>query len=133
MLDAGIHVRDKAAMFTELARVLRQGGLLVMHDQIGPLGATMRPVTRHAPYIAPRLPQLIRHIEAAGLRLVRWIDTTAAIAAYFTAVKATTPADRPRSQDAQRRQRWMERVISSYLATLTGPEGRTGLVVAVRR
>jgi SAM-dependent methyltransferase len=37
MLDVGIHVGDKRALFAEIARVLRPGGLLVMHDQTGPL------------------------------------------------------------------------------------------------
>jgi hypothetical protein len=134
MLDVGIHVRDKAAMFGELARVLRPGGLLVMHDQTGPLGAAMRPVTRHAPFIAPTLPRLIRHVEDAGLRLVAWHDTTAAIATSFRAVQAALPApDVALSPASQRRRAWTERVTTSYLAALEGPHGRTGLLIAARR
>ncbi|HUP74904.1 MAG TPA: methyltransferase domain-containing protein, partial [Acidimicrobiales bacterium] len=37
MMDVSIHIRDKAALFGEIARVLRPGGLLVLHDQLGPL------------------------------------------------------------------------------------------------
>ena len=37
MIDVGFHIRDKRALFCEIARVLRPGGLLVMHDQMGPL------------------------------------------------------------------------------------------------
>ena len=48
MLDVSMHIRDKAALFAEIARVLRPGGLLVMHEQTGPLPKEMRPVTRQA-------------------------------------------------------------------------------------
>jgi SAM-dependent methyltransferase len=134
MLDVGIHVRDKASMFAELARVLRPGGLLVMHDQTGPLGTTMRPITRRAPYIAPPLPRLIRHVEEAGLRLLEWQDTTAMILTYFEEMRAATPPVDPAAPPAARRRRqWRERVITSYLATLSGRDGRTGLLIAVRR
>ena len=79
---------DKHALFSEIARVLRPGGLLVMHDQTGPLPKAMAPATRSAPFIAPSLPQLIRYVEAAGLRLTTWQDSTAQIVAYFQQVKA---------------------------------------------
>src|SRR4051794_23159157 len=88
MLDVGIHVRDKAAMFAEIARVLRRGGLLVMHDQMGPLAKAMAPATRHAPFVAPSLPQLIRYVEAAGLRLMTWQDSTARIVDSFQQIQA---------------------------------------------
>jgi SAM-dependent methyltransferase len=83
MLDASMHVRDKVALFGELARVLRDGGLLVLHDQWGPLPPAMRPVMRIAPYFAPALGQLLRHLERAGFRLLAWQDTTAQVLAYM--------------------------------------------------
>jgi ubiquinone/menaquinone biosynthesis C-methylase UbiE len=58
MLDVSMHIRDKQALFAEIARVLSPDGLLVMHDQTRPLPKAMRPVMRQAPYIAPSLPQL---------------------------------------------------------------------------
>ncbi len=82
MLDASIHVRDKTALFGELARMLRQGGLLVLHDQWG-LPAAMRPVMRRAPYFALTLRLLVRHLERARLRLLAWQDTTAQVLAYM--------------------------------------------------
>ena len=41
MLDVSIHIRDKHSLVREIARVLRPGGLLVMHDQI-PIQAQVR-------------------------------------------------------------------------------------------
>ncbi|MBI3744106.1 MAG: methyltransferase domain-containing protein [Chloroflexi bacterium] len=76
MLDASIHIRDKGRLFAELARVLAPAGLLVMHDQPGPLPPSMRPVMRRAPYIAPTLPQLIRHLQSVGLEVLTWRATT---------------------------------------------------------
>jgi SAM-dependent methyltransferase len=133
MLDVGIHVRDKAAMFGELARVLLPGGLLVMHDQTGPLGSAMRPVSRRAPYIAPRLPRLIRLVEDAGMRLLEWHDTTSAITEYFRAVQAAmSPTPAELSENARRRRAWREQVTMSYLTTLQSGRGRTGLLIATR-
>ena len=53
MLDVSMHVRDKRALFGEITRVLQPNGLLVMHEQTGPLPPSMHPLTRQAPYIAP--------------------------------------------------------------------------------
>jgi hypothetical protein len=94
----------------------------------------MRPVTRHAPFIAPTLPRLIRHVEDAGLRLLRWHDTTAAIAATFRTVQAALPPpDAALSPASRHRREWTERVTTAYVATLEGPRGRTGLLIATRR
>jgi SAM-dependent methyltransferase len=82
-MDTSIHVRDKAALFGEIARVLQPGGLLVLHDQMGPLPRAMLPAKRAAPYVAPSLPQLIRIVESAGFRLELWRDTTAAVLEFF--------------------------------------------------
>jgi ubiquinone/menaquinone biosynthesis C-methylase UbiE len=83
MLDASIHVREKAKLFRELARVLSPGGFLVLHDMPGPLPRSMAAVTRRAPYHAPTLSQLIRHLEGARFRLLTWRDTTSLVRADF--------------------------------------------------
>src|SRR5215813_12587436 len=83
MLDVSIHIANKAVLFGELARVVKADGLLVLHDQLGPLPPAMRSVTRRAPYIAPALPQLLRYIEGAGFRVLTWRDTTDTALAYM--------------------------------------------------
>ncbi len=88
MLDVSMHIRDKQALFGEIARVLKPGGLLVMHEQTGPLPKAMLPVRRLAPYIAPSFPQLIRYVEGAGLRVLTWRDTTDIVLDYFVRMRA---------------------------------------------
>ena len=56
MLDVSMHVRDKRALFGEITRVLQPNGLLVMHEQTGPLPPSIHPLTRQAPYIRPGCP-----------------------------------------------------------------------------
>ena len=63
--------------------MLQSDGLMVMHEQSGPLPVAMRPVMRQAPYLAPSLPQLIRYVEDAGLRMLTWRDTTDIVVDYF--------------------------------------------------
>ena len=134
MLDVGIHVRDKAAMFAEIARVLRPGGLFVMHDQMGPLAKAMAPATRHAPFVAPSLPQLIRYAEAAGLRLMTWQDSTARIVDYFQQIRARLgPPDAQREHEARSWRTWIRITADAYLATLDKLGGRTGIVLAERQ
>ena len=134
MLDVGIHVRDKAAMFAEIARVLRPGGLFVMHDQMGPLAKAMAPATRHAPFVAPSLPQLIRYVEAAGLRLMTWQDSTARIVGYFQQIRARLgPPDAQREHEVRSGRTWMRITADAYLATLDELGGRTGIVLAERQ
>jgi SAM-dependent methyltransferase len=134
MLDVGIHVRDKHALFAELARALRPGGLLVMHDQTGPLPTAMRRVTRGMPFIAPSLPQLIRLVEGAGLRTVSWQDSSAQVAAHFVQIKARFEQRAARS-GRTKRSRSYDRFVAiadAYLATLTELGGRTGFLIAER-
>jgi SAM-dependent methyltransferase len=136
MLDASMHVRDKAALFGELARVLRQGGLLVLHDQWGPLPPAMRPVMRRAPYFAPTFGQLLRHLERAGFRLLTWQDTTSQTLAYMRERRddrlehrlksATTAADRSRYQQLL----FFRKV---YVEALGAQGSRTGVLVAERK
>jgi len=133
MLDVGIHVRDKAGMFGEIARVLRPGGLMVMHDQMGPLAKAMAPVTRLAPFVAPSLPQLIRHVERAGLRVLSWQDTTQHVVTYFDQVKARYgPLEPGLDEDARPWRKWIRITTDAYLATLDELGGRTGVVIAQR-
>ncbi len=134
MLDVGIHVRDKAAMFAEIARVHRPGGLFVMHDQMGPLAKAVAPATRHAPFVAPSLPQLIRYVEAAGLRLMTWQDSTARIVGYFQQIRARLgPPDAQREHEARSGRTWMRITADAYLETLDELRGRTGIVLAERQ
>jgi SAM-dependent methyltransferase len=134
MLDVGMHIRDKRALFAEIARMLQPGGLFVMHDQPGPLPKSMRPLMRGAPYIAPSLPQLIRYVEGAGMRILTWRDTTDQVLDYFLDIRslidqavgapAETPDRRPRAR--------AEDALDAYIATLRDHEGRTGLLLARR-
>src|SRR5262245_47084943 len=48
MLDVSMHIRDKGALFREITRVLRPGGMLVMHEQTAPIPKAMQPITRRA-------------------------------------------------------------------------------------
>jgi ubiquinone/menaquinone biosynthesis C-methylase UbiE len=120
MLDVSMHVRDKRALFEEIARVLRPGGLLVMHEQTGPLPRAMMPAMRQAPYIAPSLPQLIRYVEGAGLRMLTWRDTTARVLEYFQRIRAML-GDTPAPP-----------ILDGYLDTFADHGGRTGILVARR-
>jgi SAM-dependent methyltransferase len=129
MLDVSMHIRDKRALFNEIARVLRPDGLMVMHEQIGPLPAAMRPAKRQAPYIAPSLPQLIRYIENARLRLLTWRDSTAVALDYFLGMRdlllgASEPVESRRETGVP--------ILDGYLETFAHLNGRTGVLVARR-
>jgi ubiquinone/menaquinone biosynthesis C-methylase UbiE len=134
MLDVGVHVQDKHAMFSEIARVLEPGGLLVMHDQMGPLTRAMRPLTEMAPFIAPTLPQMIRTVESAGLRVLDWQDTTPQIVSYFERIRAEHgPLTPGPEEDAKPWRRWL-RITTDAYARAPGELGsRTGLLLAERR
>jgi ubiquinone/menaquinone biosynthesis C-methylase UbiE len=128
MLDVGIHVRDKRRLFTEIARVLRPEGLMVMHEQTGPLPAAMQPVMRAAPYIAPSLPQLVRHVEDAGLRMLTWRDTTDIALDYFLRIREMLfDASEPDAQQGTR-----VPFLDGYYETLANLGGRTGALIARR-
>jgi SAM-dependent methyltransferase len=134
MLDVSMHIRDKQALFGEIARVLRPDGLLVMHEQTGPLPKAMLPVRRRAPYIAPSFPQLIRYVEGAGLRVLTWRDTTHIVLDYFVRMRALL-GDQSEAVPAvaARRQRDVGlTVLDGYLETLANLGGRTGILVAKR-
>jgi ubiquinone/menaquinone biosynthesis C-methylase UbiE len=127
MLDVSIHIRNKRVLFGEIARVLRPGGLLVMHEQTGPLPRAMGPVMREAPYIAPSLPQLIRYIEDAGLRMLTWRDTTSMAIDYFVGIRDLLVAD---FADAESHVKTGIPLLDGYLETFAELDGRTGVLVA---
>jgi sarcosine/dimethylglycine N-methyltransferase len=130
MLDVSMHIRDKRTLFAEIARVLRPDGLLVMHEQTGPLPAAMGPAKRQAPYIAPSLPQLIRYVEDAQLRMLTWRDTTPLALDYFLGMRdLLLGAPEP----AESRKKTGVPILDGYLETFAHLDGRTGVFVARRR
>ena len=130
VLDVTVHVRAKGALFGEIARVLRPGGLLVLHDQPGPLPRAMAPLTRKAPYYAPSLPHLLRCVEDAGLRVIEWRETTELVRGQL-AERLAFHESRPARGDGASRRRHERRVasIAAYVEALSG-EGRTGVLIA---
>ena len=134
MLDVSMHIRDKRALFSEIARVLKPGGLLVMHEQTAPIPKAMLPVTRRAPYIAPSLPQLIRYVEEPGLRILTWRDTTEAVLDYFLGLRAMFPPPPEPVPDARapRQDGFGLAMLDGYIETLAHLGGRTGVLVARR-
>ena len=133
MLDVSIHIANKAALFGELARVVKPAGLLVLHDQPGPLPPAMRPVTRRAPYIAPTLPQLVRSVEEAGFRVLTWRDTTDTVLTYMQGRRAELLQGVERGTRAarSRRQRRLA-MLTAYMEALGEQGSRTGLLIARR-
>ena len=133
MLDVSIHIANKAALFGELARVVHIDGLLVLHDQLGPLPPAMRPVTRQAPYIAPALPQLLRYVEGAGFRVLTWRDTTDTVLAYLQGRREDL-LQRVEHGTCVARQRRQHRLamLTAYIAALGQQGSRTGLLIARR-
>jgi SAM-dependent methyltransferase len=133
MLDVSIHIANKAALFGELARVVHGDGLLVLHDQLGPLPPAMRPVTRRAPYIAPSLPQLVRYVERAGYRVLTWRDTTDTVLTYMQGRRAELLPGVERGTPAARRRRQRRlAMLTAYLEALGQQGSRTGLLIARR-
>jgi SAM-dependent methyltransferase len=133
LLDVSIHIANKAALFGGLARVVRGDGLLVLHDQLGPLPPAMRPVTRRAPYIAPALPQLVRYVEEVGFRVLTWRDTTDAVLTYMQGrrVELLPGVERGTRVARQRRQRRLA-MLTAYIEALGQQGSRTGLLIARR-
>ena len=133
MLDVSIHVANKAALFGELARVVKTEGLLVLHDQPGPLPPAMRPITRRAPYIAPALSQLVRYVEGAGFRVLTWRDTTDKVLTYMQGCTAELLQRVERgTRAASSRRRRLLAVFTAYIKALGQQGSRTGLLIARR-
>ena len=134
MLDVALHIRDKRALFAEIARVLRPGGLLIMHDQMAPIPKSMRAVTRQAPYLALPLPRLIRTIQDAGLRVLTWRDTTERVLAYFEKVRARlADTASPPSEAVRSGQQHALGIVDGYIAALADLGSSTGILVASAR
>jgi SAM-dependent methyltransferase len=133
MLDVSIHIANKAVLFGELARVVHADGLLVLHDQLGPLPPAMRPVTRRAPYIAPALAQLVRYVEGAGFRVLTWRDTTETVLTHMHGRREELLQGVERGSRAarQRRQRRLA-MLTAYLEALGQQGSCTGLCIARR-
>jgi SAM-dependent methyltransferase len=131
MLDVALHIRDKRTLFAEIARVLRPGGLLVMHDQMAPIPKSMRPVTRQAPYLALPLPRLIRTIEDAGLRVLTWRDTTERVLSSFVKVRARLSETAGPPSDAVRpAQQHALGIVDGYIDALADLGSSTGNLIA---
>ena len=104
-----------------------------MHDQTGPLPPAMEPATRGAPFIAPSLTELIAYVEGAGLRLLRWQDSSRRVVEYFRQVQEAIRKSEAVSAGQERP--WREFVaatIDAYIETLANLGGRTGLLIAER-
>lgn len=133
MLDVSMHIANKAVLFGELARVVKTAGLLVLHDQLGPLPPAMRPVTRRAPYIAPALPQLLRYVEGAGFHVLTWRDTTDAVLAYMQGRREGLLQGVERgTRAAQHRHQRRLVMITAYIEALGKQGSRTGILIARR-
>lgn len=76
-----MNIPDKPRLYSEVARVLRSGGRLAMHEVVaGPVQPLTFPLPwAPDPSISFVLPadEMRRTIEGAGLREVTWIDVTA--------------------------------------------------------
>jgi ubiquinone/menaquinone biosynthesis C-methylase UbiE len=132
LLDVSIHIANKAALFGELARVVQADGLLVLHDQLGPLPPAMRPVTRRAPYIALALPQLVRSVEGAGYRVLAWRDTTDLVLTYMQGRREDLRQSMERGIRAARRRQRRLVMITAYIEALGQQGSRTGVLIARR-
>ena len=133
LLDSSIHMRDKSDLFREVARVVAGGGLLVLHDQTGPLPKALAPVTRRAPYFAVSLARLVRYVEEAGFRMLTWQDTTDQAREMLIQRRSAAQGDGDagRSGDRRRMERG-KRTVDAYIEALEHPDGRTGFLVARR-
>jgi hypothetical protein len=108
-------------------------GVITEYAVPGPKEA-MRPVTRQAPYIAPSLPQLVRYVDGAGLRVLTWRDTTPRVLEYFERINAALEkGPSPPRGDRGREVREQGRaVVDGYIETLAKLDGRTGILAAKR-
>ncbi len=96
LLHVGMNVPDKAALFTELARLLRPGGRLAVYDLLAVVGAEAAPAFP-LPWASESDTSFLetaqayrRALEVAGLEVVVVEDRTAAVKEFMAAVAART-------------------------------------------
>jgi hypothetical protein len=95
------------------------------------IGRALGPITRRVPYIAPSLPQLLRYVGGAGLRVLTWRDTTAHVLEYFDPIKTAMSKALPQaSGDGQAN--WWKAAVDGYIETLANLGGQTGILCARR-
>src|SRR5262249_17957699 len=116
------HVRDRAAVFKEAARVLAKGGRFLMTDagvQTGSVSdeeARLRSMHGHTQFVPPGLNE--RLLQDAGLRLIDSEDRTVAvleIAAGRLAARLAHRAELDRLEGSaafETQQRYLETVIA---------------------
>ena len=102
-----------------------------MHDQMGPLPPAMRPMIRRVPCIAPSLPQLLRYVDSAGLRVLIWRDTTIHVLEFFNQIK-TAMSKAPPQAGSDGEASWWKAAVDGYVETLANLGGRTGILTARR-
>ncbi len=86
-----MNIPEKTALYGEIARVLKPGGLFGIYDILqGPGGDLYYPVpwAQDASTSFLATPEALRtHLEAAGFEVVGWRDTTAEGRAWFEAMR----------------------------------------------
>ena len=96
---SSMNVEDKERLYAEIARVVRRGGLLAMHEiMAGPAGPPHFPVPwASVPTISfLRAPDAIRRLIAAqGFRERVWRDSSSAALTWLRERLAATPASPP--------------------------------------
>ncbi len=93
-----------------------------MHDQMGPLPPAMRPMIRRVPCIAPSLPQLLRYVDSAGLRVLIWRDTTVHVLEFFNQMK-TAMSKAPPQAGSDGEASWWNAAVDGYVETLANLGG----------
>src|SRR5262245_60450111 len=100
-----------------------------MHEQTAPIPKVMLPITQQTPWIAPSLPQLIRYIDDAGLRVLMWRDTTPQVLEYFQEIIASLQSTPPPGDQGPPSGL---AIVNGYIETLSNLGGRTGILTARR-
>jgi ubiquinone/menaquinone biosynthesis C-methylase UbiE len=89
---AAMNIADKPKLYSEIVRVLRPGGYLALYDVLaGPAGPVIYPVPwAHDPSISfLAAPDELREVlEATGLQIISWRDTSELGRAWFKELAA---------------------------------------------
>jgi SAM-dependent methyltransferase len=87
---AAMNIRDKAALYHEMRRVLKRGGALALYDVLAGAAGPVRfpvPWARGPDTSSLVTPDELRQLlETSGFRIERWEDATAAATAWFASV-----------------------------------------------